>query len=50
MLEGANIKLFGTVREINGKSGRGFLDALLAGEKIDLAKITEMRRDKKHRV
>ena len=47
ILEGANIKLSGTVREINGKSGRGFLEALLAGEKIDLAKITEMRRDKR---
>lgn len=47
ILEGANIKLSGTVREINGKSGRSFLDALLAGEKIDLAKITEMRRDKR---
>lgn len=46
ILEGANIKLSGTVREINGKSGRSFLDALLAGEKIDLAKITDMRRDK----
>lgn len=46
ILEGANIKLSGTVREINGKSGRSFLDVLLAGEKIDLAKITEMRRDK----
>ncbi len=47
ILEGANIKLSGTIREINGKSGRSFLDALLAGEKIDLAKITEMRRDKR---
>lgn len=47
ILEGANIKLSGTVREINGKSGRSFLDALLAGEKIDLAKITEMRQDKR---
>lgn len=37
----------GTVREINGKSGRSFLNALLAGEKIDLAKLTEMRRDKR---
>ena len=46
ILEGANIELSGIVREINGKSGHGFLDALLAGEKIDLAKITEMRRDK----
>lgn len=47
ILEGANIKLSGTVREINRKSGRSFLDTLLAGEQIDLAKITEMRRDKR---
>lgn len=46
VLEGANIKLSGTVREINGKSGRNFLETLLTGEKIDMAKITEMRRDK----
>ena len=47
ILEGANIKLSGTVRKINGKSGRSFLEALLSGEKIDLAKITEMRKDKR---
>ena len=46
VLEGANIKLSGTVSEINGKSGRNFLETLLSGEKIDMAKITEMRRDK----
>ena len=46
VLEGANIKLSGTVSKINGKSGRNFLKTLLSGEKIDLAKITEMRRDK----
>ena len=46
VLEGANIKLSGTVSTINGKSGRNFLETLLTGEKIDLAKITEMRRDK----
>ena len=46
ILEGANIKLSGTVREINGKSGRNFLEVVLSGEKIDLAKITEMRREK----
>ena len=46
ILEGANIKLSGTIREINGKSGRNFLEAILSGEKIDLAKITEMRREK----
>ena len=47
ILEGANIKLSGTVRDINGMSGRSFLEALLSGEKIDLAKITEMRKDKR---
>lgn len=46
VLEGANIKLSGTVREINGKSGRNFLETLLTGEKIDMVKIMEMRRDK----
>lgn len=46
VLEGANIKLSGTVKKINGKSGRSFLEILLTGEKIDMAKITEMRRDK----
>lgn len=46
MLEGANIKLSGTIKNINGVSGRNLLKALLAGEKMDLAKITDMRRDK----
>lgn len=47
VLEGANIKLSGTVKEINGKSGRSFLEELLAGEKIDRAKIEQMRREKR---
>lgn len=46
VLEGANIKISGTIKDIKGKSGRSFLKALLAGEKIDLAKILEMRREK----
>ena len=46
MLEGANIKLSGTIKDINGVSGRNLLKALLFGEKIDLAKLTEMRRKK----
>ena len=45
ILEGANIKLSGTVRDINGKSGRNLLNVLLSEGKIDLSKITEMRRD-----
>ena len=46
MLEGANIKLSGTVKKINGASGRNLLEALLSGEKIDLAKLVEMRNKK----
>lgn len=46
MLEGANIKLSGTINEINGMSGRNLLEALLSGEKIDLVKLAEMRKKK----
>lgn len=46
MLEGANIKLSGTISNINGVSGRNLLNAMLSGEKFDLAKLTEMRREK----
>ena len=46
MLEGANIKISGTIKDINGVSGRNLLKALLSGEKFDLAKLTEMREKK----
>lgn len=46
VLEGANIKISGTIKDINGVSSRNLLKALLAGEKIDFAKLTEMRRKK----
>lgn len=42
MLEGANIKLSGTVRDINGKSSRVFLSYLLDGKTIDAAMVQEM--------
>lgn len=42
MLEGANIKLSGTVNDINGKSARNILDYVLTGEAIDEAKYDEM--------
>lgn len=42
MLEGANIKLSGTVSDINGKSARSILESLLTGEAIDGAKYDEM--------
>ncbi len=46
VLEGANIKISGTIKDINGKSSRNLLDALMKDERIDLAKLTEMRRNK----
>ncbi len=42
MLEGANIKLSGTVSDINGKSARSILEYLLTGESIDGDKYDEM--------
>lgn len=47
MLEGANIKLSGTVTEINGVSARNILDEILSGCVIDEAKINQMFEEKK---
>lgn len=41
-MEGANIKLSGTVSEIDGKSSRNILNVILSGEKFDRAKYDEM--------
>lgn len=46
MLEGANIKLSGTVSDINGKSARSILEYLLTGNPIDSAKYDEMYEQK----
>lgn len=46
MLEGANIKLSGTVTDINGKSARSILEYLLTGESMDEAKYDEMYEQK----
>lgn len=46
MLEGANIKLSGTVSDINGKSARSILEYLLTGESIDDAKYDELYEQK----
>ena len=46
MLEGANIKLSGTVRDINGKSSRNLLNVILAGEKLDAMKLEQMIANK----
>ena len=42
MLEGANIKLSGTVSDINGKSARSILEYILTGEPFDDARYDEM--------
>ena len=46
MLEGANIKLSGTVSDINGKSARSILEYLLTGKSIDGSKYDEMYKQK----
>ncbi len=42
MLEGANIKLSGTIKDINGMSARNILNYLVTGAVIDEAKFDEM--------
>lgn len=42
MLEGANIKISGTIKDINGMSGRNLLNKLVKGEKIDGKVYDEM--------
>ncbi len=46
MLEGANIKLSGTVSDINGKSARSILEYLITGASIDGKKYDEMYEQK----
>lgn len=46
MLEGANIKISGTISDINGKSGRNILEVILSGEAIDSARYDLMVKEK----
>lgn len=46
MLEGSNIKLSGTVSDINGKSARSILEYLLTDASIDSEKYDEMYEQK----
>ena len=46
MLEGANIKLSGTVRDINGVSARNILEYILSGKTFDEAAYDEMYKNK----
>lgn len=47
MLEGANIKLSGTVSDIVGKSAMNLLEEVLKGTVMDKAVISRMRKEKK---
>lgn len=47
MLEGANIKLSGTVKDINGKSARAILEVPVSGDAIDSEKYDGMVAEKK---
>lgn len=49
MLEGANIKLASFASNINGKSSRNVLDALLAGKKLDEEQLKELLHGSMHK-
>ena len=46
MLEGANIKISGTIRDISGMSGRCVLEKIIQGEKIDAAVYDDLYKNK----
>ena len=45
MLEGANIKLSGTISKIDGKSGRRILDILSEGGTVDAERLDQLYKD-----
>ena len=49
MLEGGNIKLASFASNINGKSSRNVLDALLAGKKLDEEQLKELLHGSMHK-
>ena len=46
MLEGANIKISGTIKDINGKSSRNILELIVSGETIDSARYDLLYKQK----
>lgn len=46
MLEGANIKISGTIKDISGKSARNILEHLLSGKQIDSAEYDILYKQK----
>jgi transposase len=47
ILEGANIKISGTISDINGKTGNNLLDFIISGKKFDSDAYDEMLQNKK---
>lgn len=45
VLEGANIKISGTIKNINGKSGRCLLDAIADGRKLTIEDLEQMKNE-----
>ena len=45
VLEGANIKISGTIKNINGKSGRCLLDAIADGRKLSIEDLEQMKNE-----
>lgn len=46
MLEGANIKLSGTIKDIRGKSARALINEIIEGNKVSLERLQELRKQK----
>ncbi|MBE5774852.1 MAG: IS110 family transposase [Clostridiales bacterium] len=46
MLEGANIRISGTIKDINGKSSRNILELIVSGETIDSARYDLLYKQK----
>lgn len=44
MLEGANVKLSGTIKDIGGKSGRALVQEIIDGKKVSLERLQELRK------
>ena len=45
VLEGSNIKLSGTINDINGKSGRCLLNAIVNGKKLTIEELDRMKKE-----
>lgn len=44
MLEGGNIKISGTIKDINGKSSRALIREIIDGKKVSLERLQELKK------